>query len=112
MPPSENDKLLKLLLDKQKNIEVELGISIKNLNIQSSLLKKFENSFSNIDSAIKQLNSKNSSVNTENKVLKQLVNFIEKLINDCDHGDYEDVRNTFQLINKTLQEYKQVINLN
>lgn len=112
MSPLENDKLLKLLLDKQKKIEQEVGISIRNLNVQSAILRKFENSFEDIDSAIKQLNSKNSSVNTENKVLKQLIKFIEKLINECDQGDYEDIRHTFQLIRKILEESKQTINLN
>lgn len=101
---TENDKVLKLLLEKQKAIEKELSSSSKALNLQSGLLRKIDDSFLKIDSTMAKIGRKSSYIYAENKILRQLIKMIWMTIDHCDQGDYEDIRYTISKIEDILQD--------
>lgn len=101
---TENDKVLKLLLEKQKAIEKELNSSSKALSLQSGLLRKIDDSFLKIDSTMSKIGSKSSFIYAENKILRQLIKMIWMTIDHCDQSDYEDVRYTIRKIEDILKD--------
>lgn len=94
-----DEKLLKLLLEKQKNIEKEIEHKINNLS--SALTRKIEDSFLKVNLSLAKL--KNNDSNSEIAYLKQLVANIYMLVDSCNSDNYNESLEVIKKIKELIK---------